>query len=59
MALNDYTIDNRGDVGSWVRDAAMEVLVQLTQLLTELHNKAGDGGILVGIVTGGAFAREG
>ncbi|CAL9204387.1 unnamed protein product [Musa hybrid cultivar] len=25
-ALNDYAVDNRGDVGSWVREAAMEAL---------------------------------
>jgi len=24
--LEDYTTDNRGDVGSWVREAAMDVL---------------------------------
>eukprot|EP00887_Chlorella_sp_A99_P001994 scaffold18.g1994.t1 len=28
-ALGDYSIDNRGDVGSWVREAAMEGLVSL------------------------------
>ncbi|XP_064945169.1 tubulin-folding cofactor D-like isoform X2 [Musa acuminata AAA Group] len=25
-ALNDYAVDNRGDVGSWVREAAMDAL---------------------------------
>jgi len=25
-AVDDYSIDNRGDVGSWVRDAAMDGL---------------------------------
>lgn len=28
-ALDDYSTDNRGDVGSWVREAAMEGLVSL------------------------------
>ncbi|CAK9217775.1 unnamed protein product [Sphagnum troendelagicum] len=32
-ALDDYAIDNRGDVGSWVREAAMEGLKMCTFLL--------------------------
>lgn len=36
-ALKDYTIDNRGDVGSWVREAAMQGLVDLMQLLAQLQ----------------------
>lgn len=28
-ALEEYTIDNRGDIGAWVREAAMNVLHQL------------------------------
>lgn len=32
-ALNDYSIDNRGDVGSWVREAAMEGLEICTYIL--------------------------
>lgn len=35
-ALADYTTDNRGDVGSWVREGAMNVLVTATQLLAGL-----------------------
>eukprot|EP00899_Mesostigma_viride_P006535 jgi/Mesvir1/15883/Mv02791-RA.1 len=31
--LGDYTVDNRGDVGSWVREAAMEALQRCTMLL--------------------------
>jgi len=31
-ALGDYTTDNRGDVGSWVRGAAMEALVAVVPL---------------------------
>ena len=30
-ALGDYSLDNRGDVGSWVREAAMEGLAALLQ----------------------------
>ncbi|KAL0914111.1 hypothetical protein M5K25_017615 [Dendrobium thyrsiflorum] len=32
-ALDDYAIDNRGDVGSWVRDAAMDALERCTYIL--------------------------
>ncbi|KAG5683911.1 hypothetical protein PVAND_013169 [Polypedilum vanderplanki] len=28
-ALEEYTIDNRGDIGAWVREASMNVLYQL------------------------------
>jgi hypothetical protein len=28
--LDDYTIDRRGDIGAWVREAAMTGLAQLT-----------------------------
>lgn len=31
--LRDYTTDNRGDVGAWVREAAMSSLLDLTLLL--------------------------
>ena len=34
--LDDYTIDSRGDIGSWIRIAACESLVQLSQYLSEL-----------------------
>ncbi|MEW5298424.1 MAG: hypothetical protein WDW36_001548 [Sanguina aurantia] len=33
-ALEDYTTDNRGDVGSWAREAAMQVLTTVVRLLT-------------------------
>jgi hypothetical protein len=33
-ALRDYSRDNRGDVGSWVREAAMEGTTQLLLLLS-------------------------
>lgn len=32
-ALDDYSVDNRGDVGSWVRDAAMDGLERCTYIL--------------------------
>ncbi|EEF50351.1 tubulin-folding cofactor D [Ricinus communis] len=32
-ALDDYSVDNRGDVGSWVREAAMEGLETCTFIL--------------------------
>ncbi|GMH28815.1 hypothetical protein Nepgr_030658 [Nepenthes gracilis] len=32
-ALDDYCVDNRGDVGSWVREAAMDGLERCTYIL--------------------------
>ncbi|KAL4281346.1 hypothetical protein GQ457_03G024830 [Hibiscus cannabinus] len=32
-ALDDYSVDNRGDVGSWVREATMEGLERCTYIL--------------------------
>ncbi|KAL6642849.1 hypothetical protein ACP70R_021030 [Stipagrostis hirtigluma subsp. patula] len=32
-ALDDYAVDNRGDVGSWVREAAMDALVRCTFII--------------------------
>ncbi|XP_021756292.1 tubulin-folding cofactor D-like [Chenopodium quinoa] len=32
-ALDDYSVDNRGDVGSWVREAAMVALERCTYIL--------------------------
>ncbi|EFJ25897.1 hypothetical protein SELMODRAFT_413196 [Selaginella moellendorffii] len=37
-ALDDYAIDNRGDVGSWIREAAMEALETCTVLLCKLSD---------------------
>ena len=31
-ALDDYSVDNRGDVGSWVREAAMYGLEKCTYI---------------------------
>lgn len=32
-ALDDYSVDNRGDVGSWVREVAMDGLARCTYIL--------------------------
>ncbi|XP_030470997.1 tubulin-folding cofactor D [Syzygium oleosum] len=32
-ALDDYSVDNRGDVGSWIREAAMDGLERCTYIL--------------------------
>lgn len=34
-AMNDYAVDRRGDVGSWVRDQAMQALTRLVALVLE------------------------
>ncbi|XP_077235475.1 ARM repeat superfamily protein [Tasmannia lanceolata] len=34
-ALDDYCVDNRGDVGSWVREAAIDGLEKCTYILCE------------------------
>ncbi|XP_051132533.1 tubulin-folding cofactor D [Andrographis paniculata] len=34
-ALDDYSTDNRGDVGSWIREAAMDGLEKCTYILCE------------------------
>ncbi|KAJ9523802.1 hypothetical protein QJQ45_020006 [Haematococcus lacustris] len=39
-ALEDYTTDNRGDMGSWVREAAMEAGVQMLLLLAGCPRKS-------------------
>jgi hypothetical protein len=38
--LDDYTIDSRGDVGSWVRDAAIESWVDVFHLTSDEFNKS-------------------
>ena len=57
-ALKDYTIDNRGDVGSWVRDAAMEVLVQAVQTAARLHHAAGRDVVREASLRGGCAYRR-
>lgn len=51
LALHEYTIDNRGDIGAWVREAAMNALYKLIvtmphDLLTERKVHAVVGGLL-------------
>ncbi|XP_010449749.1 PREDICTED: tubulin-folding cofactor D-like isoform X2 [Camelina sativa] len=43
-ALDDYSVDNRGDVGSWVREAAIHGLEKCTYMLCKKveMNSAGD-----------------
>ncbi|XP_010259036.1 PREDICTED: tubulin-folding cofactor D [Nelumbo nucifera] len=38
-ALDDYSVDNRGDVGSWVREAAMDSLERCTYILCERESE--------------------
>jgi hypothetical protein len=33
--MNDYQIDRRGDVGSWVREEAMNSLTKFIRMLAE------------------------
>lgn len=35
-ALDDYSVDNRGDVGSWVREAALDGLEKCTYMLCKI-----------------------
>lgn len=37
-ALDDYSVDNRGDVGSWVREAAINGLERCTYILCAAGN---------------------
>ena len=37
IATEDYTIDSRGDVGAWVREAALTTLCNLVFLLVDQH----------------------
>lgn len=37
-ALDDYSVDNRGDVGSWVRKAAIDGLERCTYILCRDHS---------------------
>ncbi|KAF6263485.1 armadillo-type protein [Scenedesmus sp. NREL 46B-D3] len=42
-AFEDYTRDNRGDVGSWVREAAMDGLAELVLALGSMQQQQQDG----------------
>lgn len=39
IGLDDYSIDSRGDIGSWVRKASMMYLAVLCPLITRLDRK--------------------
>lgn len=41
-ALEDYSVDNRGDVGSWIRTAAMNGLEKCTYILCKRHKLVGN-----------------
>lgn len=41
-ALDDYAVDNRGDVGSWVREAAMDGLKRCSFLLCMSNSGGGN-----------------
>ncbi|KAL5571563.1 hypothetical protein UlMin_021160 [Ulmus minor] len=43
-ALDDYSVDNRGDVGSWVREAAMDGLERCTYILCKNDSFIGRSG---------------
>lgn len=44
-ALDDYSVDNRGDVGSWIREAAMEGLETCTYILCIKDSKGKSHGV--------------
>ncbi|XP_078448092.1 ARM repeat superfamily protein [Wolffia australiana] len=44
MALDDYSVDKRGDVGSWVREAAVEGLERCTYILSSRDSGQLSGG---------------
>ncbi|KAL2324032.1 hypothetical protein Fmac_023090 [Flemingia macrophylla] len=44
-ALDDYSVDNRGDVGSWVREAALDGLEKCTYMLCKIDKSVGLAGI--------------
>lgn len=49
LALNEYTIDNRGDIGAWVREAAMNALYKL---IVTLPHELLDGEKVHAVVSG-------
>lgn len=58
-ALRDYTRDNRGDVGSWVREAAMDGTAQLLLLLgTVLPSAQADSAAGTAAAAAGGWASD-
>ncbi|XP_074649513.1 tubulin-specific chaperone D-like isoform X1 [Tubulanus polymorphus] len=45
VAMTDYTLDSRGDVGAWVREAAMTALDTITSLIVQENPKLLSGDI--------------
>lgn len=48
-ALQEYTVDNRGDIGAWVREAAMNALFKL---ITSIPHESLDASKVHAVVTG-------
>lgn len=44
-ALDDYSVDNRGDVGSWVREAAMDGLQRCASILCKKDSIVNSSGL--------------
>jgi tubulin-specific chaperone D len=45
--MNDYSIDRRGDVGSWVRMASMESLEELTTILADTEHRLSQSNVVL------------
>ena len=41
LALDDYSVDNRGDVGSWVREAAIKSMEEFLAVNRDIHAAGG------------------
>lgn len=52
IGLTEYTQDNRGDIGAWVREASMLGLQTLTLLLTKHHPETLTEEIILKVSTG-------
>lgn len=48
----EYTQDNRGDIGAWVREAAMTGIQSLTLTLCKIHVESLDENTVIKIVAG-------
>lgn len=52
VGLTEYTQDNRGDIGAWVREAAMQGIQTLTLLLCKLNPQLLDKNTVTKVVAG-------
>lgn len=50
--LKEYTQDNRGDIGAWVREASMIGLQTVTLLVNKLYRKFLTPELLTAVMTG-------